>query len=241
MNDNELSLVMPVFNEGECIAEVVTSWYNQLASMNLKFEILVINDCSTDDSKAKLEKLQQLLGIKLLNNEVNLGHGASLMLGYQAALQTKSDWIFHVDSDNQFIAKDFEKIWNARSKSAFVVGTRKNRKDGIVRFFITKILQLTIVALFQKYIRDANSPYRLIAKSFLTNSLPMIPKGFFAPNILLSVIAKRSLPIIIEIPITHLARKTGKSSIIKWSLIRACLISAKQLLKARNNTSERKA
>jgi glycosyltransferase involved in cell wall biosynthesis len=230
VNNYDLCVVMPVFNESECIKTVIASWHNELSAKNINFNIIIINDCSTDDTSIKLAELQENLKFIIINNKTNRGHGASLIKGYCAAIDMNSKWIFHVDSDNQFLPEDFSLLWNQKNKSDFIIGLRANRQDGVIRFFITKTLLSFLLIIFQTIIKDANSPYRLIKTHFLKRALKLIPSNTFAPNIFLSVIAKQELTKIIELNVTHLERQTGTSSIIKWKLIKACLLTVKQLI-----------
>lgn len=147
------------------------------------------------------------------------------------------DFVFQTDSDGQFVVEDFWKLWEKRQEAGFICGIRTIRKDPLHRLVINKLLKIFLWGMFQTYLHDPNIPFRLMKSSTLKSLLELIPPTPFAPNIFLSLAAKRTLPNIIEIPVTHQERKTGTVSIVRWKLIRVCLRSAKELFLFRRRFS----
>ena len=94
-----------------------------------------------------------------------------------------------------------------------LIGYRKNRDDGISRIFVTKVLRLVIFLTFGVWVRDANTPYRLMKSSQLKNVLKRIPDGFFLSNVLMTVIYEKHHLRVEYIPITFRPRQGGKNSI----------------------------
>lgn len=226
-----LILVMPAYNEEGCIAAVVESWYYRLSELfRDSFEIIVVNDGSKDRTKTILDhKVKDLPNLSVIHQE-NAGHGITLRKAYQAALLKSPGWVFHVDSDNQFLPDDFIKLWEKREASPFILGFRQSRYDALHRLVITRILKATNLVLFGCFIPDANIPYRLIKGRYLELLLECIPANVFAPNIFLSVLAKLDNQAIFSIPITHIERNTGQVSIVKLSLLKACWRCVRELL-----------
>src|SRR3989344_5030936 len=104
-----LSVVMPVYNEEDAIETVIADYLDIIGQFE-HGELVIINDKSTDHTLALLEKLAaQDSRVRFFSNEVNLGHGPTLIRAYREA---RGDYVFHVDSDNQFIAEDFWLLWN---------------------------------------------------------------------------------------------------------------------------------
>ena len=227
----ELSVVMPVYNEEGCIREVILSWGNFLNIYfnNNYFKIILINDGSKDNTKAVLDELSGSLPYLHVVDQKNGGHGKAVLNGYREAVKLGSAWVFQVDSDNQFLPEDFPKLWENRDKSNFILGYRKKRYDEADRLIITRIVIALNAFFFGVYIRDSNIPYRLIKGSYLPELLKALPGEPFAPNIFLSVIAKRDGNNLMNIPVTHKERITGQVSIIKIGLLKACYRTAKEL------------
>lgn len=193
----------------------------------------MINDGSSDSTPDILRKLSDSNSELKYQTQSNQGHGAALRNGYDWALQLNPQWIFHVDSDDQFKYEDFPQLWNNRGSSPALYGIRSNRNDPFHRIVISRILRLIIFFTFGVWIPDANVPYRLMSKGFLESALIHIPKDFFAPNIFISLFAfsyKNKIPVY---PVSHIERQTGQISLPSSRLIKACLKSFLELIKFR--------
>ncbi|MFC1752195.1 glycosyltransferase family 2 protein [Thermoproteota archaeon] len=222
-----LSIVMPCYNEGDVIEEVVRSYYKTIISKIDDSEFIIVNDCSTDSTPQVLEALnRELPSLKIIKTPVNSGYGIAIRTGYEAA---QKQWVFQVDSDNQFEAGDFWKLYELKDKHNFVLGIRQKRHDAFFRLILTKILRLTNFLIMGVWIRDVNCPYRLIKREALDRFLASIDRKSLIPNILISILAKRNIDIA-QVPITHHERKTGIVSIRKWGLIKFALRGFLQII-----------
>ena len=226
-----ICVVTPVYNEEGCIEAVIADWAGHLSKLTPNYKIIAVNDGSRDNTLQKLNALMLKYPALQVHTQENQGHGPALLCGYHLALKAGHCWTFHVDSDNQFAASDFIHLWQIRQGRPFILGHRKNRHDPPVRILISSILRLIIRVFFGTQIKDANIPYRLIETKYLAKLLQFIPEGIFAPNIFLSILAAGDGQDLCHIPVEHQERQTGNPSIIKWSLIKACMRASKELLK----------
>jgi glycosyltransferase involved in cell wall biosynthesis len=229
---SDLVVVIPVYNEQDCIEEVIVSWNNFLQNYlkGVSFRIVVVNDGSKDKTPGILDQLTKKVATLEVVHQKNGGHGNAVLNGYHIAVKHNPEWVFQVDSDNQFLPEDFPKLWEQRSKSNFLLGNRKKRYDDFNRLIITRIVRVLNYMLFGVFIIDANIPYRLIKGPYLAKLLAALPPDPFAPNIFLSVMAKKDGNDLQSIPVTHKERETGQVSIIKLKLLKVCLRSARELL-----------
>ncbi|NDC40244.1 MAG: glycosyltransferase family 2 protein [Chitinophagia bacterium] len=227
-----LIVVIPVYNEQECIEEVITSWGNFLNGYlkNTSFKIIVVNDGSKDNTPKILDNIKSSLPYLQVVHQQNGGHGNAVLNGYAEAMKQDPEWVFQVDSDNQFLPIDFPKLWERRNESDFILGYRKKRYDEFNRLVITRIVRVLIFMLYRVFVTDSNIPYRLIKGSYMKLLLRDLPGRPFAPNIFLSVMAKKDGNDLMFIPVTHKERETGQVSIIKWKLLKVCFRSARELL-----------
>ena len=228
----KLVVVIPAFNEQDCIQSVLKGWYQEIQALSdiTEFRILVINDGSTDLTEKKIQEiLPQYPKVELINR-ANGGHGEALYQGYQLALDKSPDYIFQVDSDDQFNPEDFHKIWKLRGPVSSVQGMRVKRHDPLSRIVINFIMKFLILLRFRCWIQDPNIPFRLYPKGIFIELWTKLPKSLFAPNLFLNILAYQIGHPIHFIPITHKARQTGQVSIIRWGLVKACLRSARELL-----------
>ena len=226
-----LIIVIPVYNEQECIEEVLTSWGNFLNRYlkDTSFKIVVVNDGSKDNTPKILDDITTKYPYLHVMHQKNGGHGEAVLNGYAEALKFEPDWVFQVDSDNQFLPEDFPKLWENRSKSNFLLGFRKKRYDEFNRLVITRIVRVIIFMLYRVMVTDSNIPYRLIKGKYLAMLLRDLPGRPFAPNIFLSVMGRKDGNDLMFIPVTHKERETGQVSIIKWKLLKVCVRSAGEL------------
>lgn len=224
------AVVMPAWNERDCIGKVLGEWVDALRTWGGTFKLIVVDDGSTDGTGAVLDTLAGLIPELVVQHRPNGGHGAAVTYGYRIAVDLAPEHVFQVDSDDQFEPTDFARLWALRNDSAFILGYRSERQDPLHRLVITRILRLVLAVVFGVWIRDSNIPFRLIRGPYLKRLLEVLPGGVFTPNIFLSVLAARDGQDLRSVPVIHRDRQTGKSSIVKWKLIKVCLRSLRELV-----------
>src|SRR4051812_47597585 len=107
-----LYIVMPAYNEEGCITEVVSGWLNELGAIpGADVRMVVVNDGSRDKTGQLLDQLASRESRLIVVHQENGGHGKALRNAYEQALRANPDWVFHVDSDDQFMPRDFEQLW----------------------------------------------------------------------------------------------------------------------------------
>ncbi|MCO4793868.1 MAG: glycosyltransferase family 2 protein [Bacteriovoracaceae bacterium] len=226
-------MVIPAYNEEGCLNKVLEEWITGLRTLETNFIIYVINDGSKDSTEKILKSFSEKNTELQFVTQENQGHGIALRNGYDWAISKSPDWIFHVDSDDQFKFKDFPKLWNHRNEAPVHYGYRMNRNDPLHRIIISRILRIIIFITFGIWIPDSNVPYRLLNYNFLKSALPHISSDFFAPNIFVSLYAfswKGDVPVH---PVAHIERQTGEMSLPSSRLIKACIKSFIELIKFR--------
>lgn len=226
---HSLSIVMPVYNEERVIEKVVRDFCDTVLNRFEKPQFVLVNDCSDDATSSILEKLKKEYPyIKLVHHSQNQGHGPSVLDGFSHA---KGNYIFQVDSDNQFAAEDFWLLWNRMQTKNIdlVIGARKSRKDPGHRLFISKALRIIVRIFFNAHIQDINSPFRLYKRSAVEKILPNIAKTASIPSVLMALSAKKIGLRVEEIPVQHLPRNTGRVSIQGKKLVKICWRALKEL------------
>jgi glycosyltransferase involved in cell wall biosynthesis len=212
---------MPAYNEEETILSVVDEWYKVVEKISLDSRLVVINDGSKDKTYEILcrikEKYPQLKPI----TKDNEGHGATVLWGYQYALQNNADYIFQTDSDGQTLSSEFWDFWRLRNKYKAIIGHRNHRQDGLSRLFVTKTLKLVVRLIFGLNITDANTPFRLLESKCLSKYIRQIPDKYNLSNVLLTVLLVKNEEDVKFMPITFKPRQGGVNFI---NLKRICII-----------------
>ena len=98
----DVAVVIPVFNEEKLIGECINEWLNVLDSVNLNYEILIIDDGSSDATISIVERYRDNQNIQLIIKQ-NEGHGPTILAGYKRAVGI-AEWVFQADSDNEILS-----------------------------------------------------------------------------------------------------------------------------------------
>lgn len=227
----DLAVVMPVYNEQECIAAVVDSWRAMLARLDVDYKLIVLNDGSRDATAAALEKFAGDRRIEIVHKQ-NSGHGPTILLGYRRAVAV-ARWVFQCDSDDEMSPEHFPRLWERREQYDALFGYRANREQNVGRQLISGVSRATVRMLFGGGVIDVNVPYRLLRADVLRQIIAQIPDDTFAPNVIISgTVAKARLRIDNQL-VPHEGRKTGAVSIVKWKLWKAAFKSFLQTVQCR--------
>jgi glycosyltransferase involved in cell wall biosynthesis len=206
---DKLSVFLPVYNEKGNIESVVLSIIKVLDDVVSEWELIIVNDGSTDGTSLILNKLSSSDGrIRVVTHESNEGYGASLKSGFLAA---KYPWIAFIDSDGQF---DFGEITNFVDKQKetgadLVIGYYKKRQVSKLKILTSKIWEYMVFALFRLKVHDIDCGFKLISKKVIEKISPLESErgAFISSEILIK--AKKWGFKFAEIPVTHFPRTKG--------------------------------
>ncbi len=222
-------IVMPAYNEQDCIGRVCQEWLSVVESFP-GARLLVVNDGSTDRTPEILEELARRHPALMVLRQSNTGHGGAVLHGYRTALEMGCEWVCQVDGDGQLDARDFARLQEAAARCRCVLGYRVGRKDPVHRRWLSAGLRLLIAIVFGVRIRDPNVPFRLMEARYLAELLPLLPENAFAPNIFLSILARRRGHDLCEVPVSHLERRAGRGSLRGVRLLRVLARCLRELI-----------
>lgn len=211
----KLYIVIPAYNEEANIEQVVNDWYPIVEKYNGNGEsrLVIFDDGSKDHTYEIMRGLAKDRPLFEPVTKANSGHGATVLHGYQYALEQKADYIFQTDSDGQTLPEEFHQFWEEKDNYDMVIGWRNTREDGFSRVFVTKTLKLVIRMCFGVPVTDANTPFRLMKAAVLKEYIGYVPKDFNLSNVLISVIYEKAKRRVKYIPITFRPRQGGVNSI----------------------------
>lgn len=158
-----IGIVLPVYNEEKKIEQVL----EKLKSQDLV--IYVVDDGSTDTSNQIITKFsRRLKRIKSYRHTINLGKGAAIKTGFDAAFADGMDAVIMMDSDGQHSTRDLNKFIEKLETKRYdmVLGSRSlGRGVPLIRFFGNKFASVLITLLFSYYISDILCGFRAITKN----------------------------------------------------------------------------
>jgi len=198
-----VSIIVPVYNESESIVTVL----NDILELKGNFEVIVVDDYSTDGSRSILESMK---GIKLISHLKNKGYSNSLKTGIKAA---KGEWIIIIDSDETYPVKAIPELLKYIDKYDMVIGARMGSNVNIpilrkpAKWFLSKLGNY----IASQKIPDLNSGLRVFRKSLALKFWKLLPERF-SFTITMTLAALTNGYDVKYIPIDYYKRK-GKSTI----------------------------
>lgn len=223
MNNQKLDLavIIPVYNEEGAIEKVINKWNNELVKIDINFKIYVYNDGSKDNTLNLLKQLKRNYKNLIVFDKLNSGHGSTILQGY--CENSHAEWIFQADSDDEIEPKLFQKLWRYRNNYDFIVGRRSERKSPLARSIISFVARLVVNIIYGKSVYDVNCPYRLMKVKRFKDCFFSVPKGSFAPNVIISGYAAWKKIKTVEVDVLFQPRTTGEISIKKIKLFKAAI------------------
>jgi glycosyltransferase involved in cell wall biosynthesis len=210
-----ISIIIPVFNEESFIKEILI----RINNVNkIKKEIIVVNDCSNDNTVKILESECKNLYTKIINNKKNMGKGYSVK---QGIIHASGEIIIIQDADLEYNPDNYLTLLNPiiNNEAQVVYGsrvlkggtrTRPKTIDTKIRMFANNFLTFFSNLLNNQKLTDCHTCYKVFLSSVI-KKIPLEENGFaFCPEIT-AKISKLGIKIK-EVPIDYFGRthKEGK-------------------------------
>jgi len=163
MNDVELSIFFPCYNDAGTIASLVALADEMAKALTANYEIIVIDDGSSDHSRKILASLEpKYPRLRTVFHETNRGYGGALRSGFAAA---SGEWVFYTDGDYQYDVDDMRLLWEKADPDVDAVnGYKVKRHDPWYRVVVGWLYQHAIQIAFGLKIRDVDCDFRLIRR-----------------------------------------------------------------------------
>jgi len=155
-----LSIIVPVYNEEENIRELYSEIVSVLKSMGEPYEILFVNDGSSDRSE---EVLASLSGVTIISFRKNFGQTAALAAGFDVA---EGDVVATMDGDRQNDPADIPKMVKKLRDESFdaVCGWRTKRRDPLSKRFVSRAANFLRTILVKDHVHDSGCTLRVYTK-----------------------------------------------------------------------------
>ena len=202
MNNTKVSAIIPAYNEAQTIGKLVSKTRNLYPD----FEIIVIDDGSTDDTGAVAKDS----GAKVFSHPYNIGNGAAIKSGIRIA---SGDILVFMDGDDQHDPDDIEKLLKYFPEFDMVVGARsKGDHASLGRTFGNTAYNWLASYVTKFRVEDLTSGFRAVKSDIARKFLYLLPNTYSYPTTLtLSVL--RNGRTVKYVSIKAKKRRSGKSGI----------------------------
>ena len=219
-NQKEISIVIPVYNSHECVAELSRQIADALGSAGISYEQIMVNDCSRDSSweeiKKEAEKNPNLLGINLRKNG---GQDSAILTGLNYA---GGKWIVIMDDDLQHSPYDIPKLYEEAKKGFDVVYANFEAKKqklwkNLGSWFNGKISEIALDKPKGIYL----SPFKIVSGEVVKEMVKFENLFPYIDGLIFQVTRN-----ITQIDIEHHKRELGKSN---YNLVKSIKVFLRML------------
>jgi glycosyltransferase involved in cell wall biosynthesis len=210
--DPMVSVVMPAFNERDTIEEIV----RRVMAVPLRLELIVIDDCSTDGTREKLEALKRDLGFTLLLQPSNGGKGAAVRAGFK---QVSGQIVVIQDADLEYSPEEYPSLIEliCSGRADVVYGSRflgRHRVFLFTHYAGNRALTLLTNVLYNTMLTDMETCFKVMRVEVI-RSMQLRSNRFGIEPELTAKIFKRGYRVY-EIPITYDGRGYSEGKKITW-------------------------
>lgn len=161
-----VSLFIPVYNDQATLRAITERALRMLGENDAPFEIIVVNDGSTDASAKIADDLarENPEVVRVIHHEGNRGYGAAFRSG---VAESRFEWICMADGDNEYDVRDLQKMLMLRPFYGIVIAFRYRKLYSTSRIFISYVYNRVLRWLFRTPFRDVSTGIRIFHRSVL--------------------------------------------------------------------------
>ena len=212
-----ISIIIPIYNENDILEKNILNIFNYFQNKSV-FEIIVIDDGSTDNSIKTLNSLK-LNNLIILRNNQNMGKGYSIIKG---VLESKGDLILQTDADLSAPIMEFEKLFiKYKNGFDFVIGSRSkanskvNTKQNFFRIILGKLFNILTYLILNLNYNDTQCGFKIYNSIKLKNVIKSCKVKKFCIDVEILYLAKLKKYKVMEEGIIWNDKKNSKVNLIK--------------------------
>ena len=209
---SDLSITMPVYNEGKSILKTTHDLVKELKKNKIDYEVVLVDNGSKDNTSFYIKKLvKENRKIKMVHVKINQGYGWGIINGLEACSGKYIGW---VDADGQIRPMDAVACYNfLKTNPSFDVckGKRKEKHGKIQRIIVSHFFDLLFPILFFHYFRDINAKPKVMKKEVF-KKLNLKSKNWFIDCEVLIKAVKNNYKVG-HVDVEVLTRKSGKTNV----------------------------
>ena len=215
LNDNMISIVVPVYNEEENLPELLRRLFSVTEGLKRKFEIILVNDGSKDSSLPimLMSRKDHPDTLRIIDFNGNFGQHTAILAGFKSA---RGDFVITLDADLQNPPEEIPKLISLLDEGHDVVGTiRQKRQDSFFRRYASKFVNKLMNKVTGFSIHDYGCMLRGYSRGIVDIINECGEVSTFIP-----ALAQKFAVNPIEIEVSHSAREKGESKYSLFRLIR---------------------
>lgn len=213
MMPHSLTALFPAYNDAGTIEELAIRALQTLSQLTPDYEVIVVNDGSTDHTARVLHELaRRHPRVRVIHHDRNRGYGAALRTGFA---QARKEWVFYTDGDGQYDPRELIRLVRAVRENVDVVnGYKTARCDPLHRVVIGRAYHHFTRLAFGIRLRDVDCDFRLIRRRVLERVALESDSG----TICVEMVKKFQDAgcRFIEVPVTHFHRLYGRSEFFRF-------------------------
>jgi glycosyltransferase involved in cell wall biosynthesis len=227
---SSITAFFPAYHDGGTIPSMVLLAGKTLAQVTDDYEVVVVNDGSTDDptdytGEVLAELAARQDGLHVITHSKNRGYGAALRTGFANAAK---DWIFYTDGDAQYDPRELVQLVEAAGDEVDIVnGYKISRSDPLHRVIIGRLYHHFVKLVFGLPLRDTDCDFRLFRRSLLERA----PLESDSGTIALELVKKfhDAGARFVEVPVHHYHRAYGQSQFFNFRRLIRTAVQLTQL------------
>ena len=207
-----ISVFFPCYNDAETIGQLVLDAEAALPSLTDDYQIVVVNDGSTDRSGEVLRELQTRVSrLEVVTHSKNRGYGGALRSGFSASTK---ELVFYTDGDGQYDVKEMPLLVMLLSPDVdFVNGVKMTRQDPGYRVFAGNLHKFFTRWMFWLPVTDVDCDFRLVRRTILDRIRLTSNSGSICSELVKK--AERAGATFREVSVHHYARRSGGSQFFR--------------------------
>ena len=210
---SSITAFFPCYNDAGTIPTMIIRAVQTLREVTDDYEVLVVNDGSTDDAALVLHEMEAKTDrLRVIYHDRPSGYGGVLRAGFAAAAK---DWIFYTDGDAQYDARELKLLVEAVSDGVDMVnGYKIKRRDPFHRVVIGLMYQYFVKLAFGLAIRDVDCDFRLMRRSMFEQVTLESTTGTITFEMVKKI--QDAGFRIVEVPVRHWYRQYGQSQFFNF-------------------------
>jgi len=210
-----ISVFFPCHNEVANLEPLVKKTLDVLTRLTGDFEIIIVDDGSTDGTDKVSDSLAAQIGaVKVVHHPTNLGYGAALQSGFKTATK---ELVFYTDGDGQFDVAEMPALLPMSRRYDIVACYRLNRQEGLIRKFNAWAWTKLVCRVFNMNLQDIDCAFKLFKRSIFDDIKIHSTGALIDAEILARAIRKGYT--VTQSGVHHYRRRAGEQSGAKLSVI----------------------